>query len=162
MQVFLVQAHELLYHPRCPNTYGREQAVDLDTFIVAVYCLIDELMEEVLEGHRGPRERGPAPALDDREILTIEVVGEFLGLDTEKGIFLFFLRNYGECLPKLARLHRTTFTRQAANLWKVKRLLWGALLGRTEHDPAISLVDSFAVPVCSFAKAPRHRSFAGG
>jgi hypothetical protein len=68
------------------------------------------------------------------------VVGEFLGLDTEKGIFfLFFLRNYGEWFPKLARLHRTTFTRQGANLWKVKRLLWGALLGRTEHDPAISL-----------------------
>jgi hypothetical protein len=25
----------------------------------------------------------------------------------------------------------------------------------------LQLVDSFAVPVCSFAKAPRHRSFAG-
>jgi hypothetical protein len=110
------------------------------------------------------RSRGPKPALDDREVITMEVVGEFLGIDTEKGIFLFFVRNYAQWFPKLAEgggLHRTTFTRQAANLWKLKRLLWEALLGRTEHDDAISLVDSFAVPVCSFAKAPRHKSFAG-
>ena len=134
--------------------------MDLDTFIVTIYCLVDDLMEEVLEEEeeegRTLRSRGPTPTLDDREVITIEVVGEFLGIDTEKGIFLFFVRNYGEWFPKLAHLHRTTFTRQAANLWKVKKLLWRALLGRVVLDPAICLVDSFAVPVCSFAKAPRH------
>ena len=43
----------------------------------------------------------------------------------------------------------------------MKRLLWRGLLGRLEYDEKVSLVDSFAVPVCSFAKAPRHRSFSG-
>ena len=134
--------------------------MDLDDFIVTTYCLIDDLFEELLDGRR-LRSRGPKPTLDDREVLTIEVVGEFLGMDTEKGIFSFFSGHYSEWFPRLARVHRTTFTRQAANLWRVKRLMWEALLGRIEHDPGISLVDSFAVPVCSFAKAPRHRSFAG-
>jgi hypothetical protein len=52
--------------------------MDLDTFIVSVFCLIDER----LKGER-LRARGPRPKLSDAEILTIEVVGEFLGIDTE-------------------------------------------------------------------------------
>jgi DDE family transposase len=135
--------------------------VDLDTFIVATYCLIDDLIDEVLGGRR-LRERGPDPALDDREVLTMEIVGEFLGLDTDRGIFRFFSRHYEGWFPPLGRVHRTTFARQAANLWALKRRLWRRLLEeRVEHAEGLWLVDSFAVPVCSFAKAPRHRSFAG-
>ncbi len=59
--------------------------MDLATFIVAVYCLIDEAMDESL-GDRRLRERGPDPLfLDDKEVLTIEVVGEFLGIETPTG-----------------------------------------------------------------------------
>lgn len=135
--------------------------MDLDEFIVAVYCLVDEAMAEVLGGRR-LRSRGPRPALDDREVLTMEIVGEFLGLDTDKGIFLFFGRHYAGWFPALGAVHRTTFSRQAANLWKLKELLWRRLLAaHVEHTERVSLVDSFAVPVCGFAKAPRHRSFAG-
>lgn len=135
--------------------------MDLDTFIVAIYCLVDDLMEELLEG-RKLRSRGPHPIFDDREVITMELVGDFLGLDTDKGIFEFFARHYSEWFPPLCRVHRTTFVRQAANLWSVKACLWQRLLHtRVEHDSSISLLDSFAVPVCSFAKAPRHKSFAG-
>jgi hypothetical protein len=52
--------------------------MDLDTFIVSVFCLIDERLKGELL-----RARGPRPKLSDAEILTIEVVGEFLGIDTE-------------------------------------------------------------------------------
>ena len=133
--------------------------MDLDTFIVAVYCLVDDLMRKTLKG-RALRERGPAPTLDDREVITMEVVGEFLGLDADKAIFLFFGRHYPEWFPALRRVHRTTFARQAANLWAVKKLMWVALVEGVEHSEGLFVVDSFAVPVCSFAKAPRHKSFA--
>jgi hypothetical protein len=53
--------------------------MDLSTFIVSVFCLIDDR----LKGRR-IRQRGPAPKLSDSEVLTIEIVGEFLGLDTDK------------------------------------------------------------------------------
>jgi Transposase DDE domain len=134
--------------------------VDLDTFIVATYCLIDDLLDEVLADRR-LRERGPHPTLNDREVITMEVVGEFLGIDTDKGIFEYFRGHYEEWFPALGRVHRTTFTRQAANLWSLKRRLWRRLLGRVGHAEGLFLVDSFAVPVCSFAKAPRHESFSG-
>jgi len=131
--------------------------VDLSTFIVAVFCLVDDR----LRGRR-IRRRGPSPKLSDAEVLTIEiVVGEFLGLDTDKGIRLFFERHYGEWFPALGGAHRTTFARQAANLWKVKERLWQELLAETPHDPTFALCDSMPLPACLFARAYRCGRFRG-
>jgi hypothetical protein len=47
----------------------------------------------------------------------------------------------------LREIHRTTFVRQSANLWSVKDQLWRHALRHIRFDPAISLVDSFPVPV---------------
>ncbi len=92
--------------------------MELSTFIVAVFCLVDDR----IQGLR-LRSRGPTPKLSDAEVLTIEIVGEFLGLDTDKGIHLFFRRHYADWFPALGEVHRTTFARQAANLWRVKERL---------------------------------------
>ena len=59
--------------------------MDLNTFIVAVFCLIDDRLKG-----QPIRSRGPALKLSDAEVLTIKVVGEFLGLDTDKGTHSFF------------------------------------------------------------------------
>jgi len=130
--------------------------VDLSTFIVSVFCLIDNRIED-----RRLRARGPLPKLSDAEVLTIEIVGEFLGLDTDGAIFRYFREHYGEWFPALEEIHRTTFARQAANLWKVKERLWQELLAETPHDPAFALCDSFPLPVCLFARAYRCRRFRG-
>jgi len=127
--------------------------MDITTFMIAVYCLIEDGLPQ-----RRLRRCGPQPRLRDSEVLTIEVVGEFLGLDTESNIFAHFCRYYSEWFPGLRQITRTTFTRQAANLWKVKQELWQMLAQQIEQDRYISIVDSFPVPVCRFARAPRCRS----
>lgn len=93
--------------------------MDLDLFILAVFCLVDKLLAE----HGKLHSREPNPLLDDREVLTMEIVGEFLGMDTDKAIHEYFARHYAEWFPQVARIHRTTFCRQAANLWAVKQTL---------------------------------------
>lgn len=130
--------------------------MDLNTFITAVFCLIDDQ----LKGRR-IRQRGPAPKLSDAEILTIEVVGEFLGIDTDKGIHLFFRRHYAEWFPALREVHRTTFARQAANLFKTKEHLWQEFLALAPHDPTFALCDSMPLPACLFARAYRCKRFRG-
>lgn len=130
--------------------------MDLNTLIITVFCLVDDWLHE----QQPPRRRGPAPKLSDSEVLTIEIVGEFLGIDAEKDLYAYFRRHYGEWFPVLKRVHRTTFTRQMANLWAIKRKLWGELLGRIGFDPEVSLIDSFALPVCRFARAYRCRLLA--
>jgi Transposase DDE domain len=126
--------------------------MQLTTFIVTVFCLIDDW----LAGQR-LRQRGPQPVLADSEVLTIECVGEFLGIDTDSGLYQYFRRHWGDWFPALSRIHRTTFVRQAANLWAVKQRLHRHLLGQVGCDPALSMVDSVAMPICRFARAYRCR-----
>ena len=130
--------------------------MDTNTFIIAVYFLVDDAIRSILNGRR-LRSRGPQPTLSDSEGLTIEVVGEFLGFDQDKLIFWFFRNHYGDWFPALRKIHRTTFVRQAANLWKIKELIWLHVLTMIDYDPYISIVDSFPLPVCRFARANRCR-----
>ncbi len=52
--------------------------LEVTTFIITAFCLIDDQ----LAGKRLHR-RGPQPTLRDSEVLTIEGLGEFLGLETD-------------------------------------------------------------------------------
>ena len=137
--------------------------MDLEEFMIAVYCLVDELLGELRADPewRRIRRRGPAPTLDDAEVLTMEVVGEFLGLDQDAAIYRYFRREHPRVFPNLQRVHRTTFTRQAANLWVVTEQVWGRLLDRVPHDPALSVVDSVPIPVCRFGRAYACSRFRG-
>ena len=134
--------------------------MDLETLIVAVFCLVDDFVRDLCRD-RELRQRGPRPILADSEVLTAEIVGEFLGLDTDRGLHAYFRRHFGHLFPGLRTVHRTTFVRQAANLWGVKQALWQHLAAATRHDPALALVDSLPVPACRFARAHRCRSFRG-
>jgi hypothetical protein len=82
--------------------------VDLNTFIVSVFCLIDDRIKD-LGRLRG---RGPTPTLCDSEVLAIEVVGEFLGMDEDTKLFAYFRRHYAHFFPNLLHVNRTTFARQ--------------------------------------------------
>lgn len=133
--------------------------MDPDSLMIAVFCLVDDALPRVTPGRL--RRRGPRPVLADSEVLTVELVGEYLGLDRDTEVFSYFRRHYAHFFPKLREVHRTTFTRQAANLWRVKEALWQRLLPETGCDPAWAMVDSFPVAVCRFARAPRSRTFRG-
>ncbi len=97
--------------------------MNLDDFIIACFCLIDDLLPSILKGKR-LRARGPMPKLADSEVLTMEVVGTYLGISQDKALYDYFRRHYAHFFPAMEHLHRTTFVRQAANLWAVKERLW--------------------------------------
>jgi hypothetical protein len=134
--------------------------MNLETFLTAVYCVIDDTLGSLLHGTR-LRARGPAPRLADSEVLTMEVVGEFLGFDTDAGIHAYFCRHWPALFPRMRQVHRTTFLRQAARLWAVKQALWQHLVRQVQADAALSLIDSVPIPVCRFGRAHRCRLFAG-
>jgi hypothetical protein len=71
--------------------------MEVTTFIVTVFCLIDEW----LAGQR-LRQRGPQPTLADSEVLTIECVGEFLDIDTDTGLYQYHRPPLGRLVPRLA------------------------------------------------------------
>ncbi len=132
----------------------------IDEFITTVFCLTDDFLIAELDGER-LRRRGPKPTVADSVVLTCELVGEFLSCDTDSGIFTYFRRHHAKLFPKLLEVHhRTTFARQASNLWKMKERLHAFLQRRIDGDPLVTIVDSFPVPVCRFARAYRCRRLA--
>lgn len=129
----------------------------LEDFIIMVFCWVDEHMNSLLGDHR-LRQRGFAPKLTDSEVITMEVVGEFLGLDTDVGLWKYFRRHWPSWFPQLGS--RTTFAQQAANLWVIKQQLHQQLLIDlgAATDP-IHLVDGCPMPVCVLTRAPQCRLF---
>jgi hypothetical protein len=130
--------------------------MDLTTLIITVFCITHDWLN-----NQRLRQRGPRPTLHDSEVLTMEIVGEFLGYDEEEAIYDYFRRHWAHFFPQLPSVHRTTFTRQAANLWRAKEQLWQDLLKRIDFDEHIAIVDSFPQPVCRFARSKWSRLFRG-
>jgi len=129
----------------------------LDEFIIAVFCCIESLLQEVQSAYPG-RQRGFAPRLSDSEVLTMETVGEFLGIDAEKQIWHYFRRHWLPWFPRLGS--RSSFVRQAANLWCIKQLLQEKLAGSLgAYGAPVHIIDGFPLPVCRLARAKRCRTF---
>jgi hypothetical protein len=131
----------------------------LQDLLLEVFCFVDDQLQALNTGRL--RSRGPQPALADSEVLTIELVGEFWKLSTDQDLFRHFRRYHTAEFPALARVHRTTFTRQAANLWRVKQLLHQRLARHLAGDDPLWLVDSLPIDACQFARATFCRRFAG-
>lgn len=131
--------------------------MDLEDFIVAMFVRIDDAVQAWRAAGGVLRTRGPQPILADSEVLTMETVGEFLGIDRDAELVRYFRAHHRPLFPNIARVHRTTFARQAANLWALKQVLQPRLLAQIPHDDACWLIDSAPIPLCRFAHAPRLR-----
>ena len=132
-------------------------------FLLHLFYLIDSELAAMNLSRL--RQRGHRPLLHDSEVITIEVAGEFLGIDTDKGIYQHFRRYHLSEFPALARIDRTTFVRQSANLWRIKQLLQQRLMRQLPlSDPVegtpLWLVDSFPLRVCRVVRARFSKLFA--
>jgi hypothetical protein len=127
--------------------------------LLEVFCLVDDELQALNLGRL--RSRGPAPKLADSEVITIELVGEFWKLGTDRDLFHHFRRYHTVEFPALAAVDRTTFVRQAANLWRVKQLIQQRLAQRLAGGDLLWLVDSLPIDACQFARATFCRRFAG-
>src|SRR5262249_28168154 len=127
--------------------------------LLEVFCLVDDELQALGLGRL--RRRGPAPALADSEVITMELVGEFWKLGTDQDLFRHFRRYHTADFPALARVHRPSFARQAANLWRVKQLIQQRLARRLAGDDPLWLVDSLPIDACQFARATFCARFRG-
>lgn len=133
--------------------------MSIDDFIITTFCLIDDELKKVLAGKK-LRQRGPSPGLQDSEVITMEIIGEFLGIDCDKNIWEYFARHWLHFFPKMP--DRSNFARQAANLHVVKRLLQESLAtGLNAFEDSLHMVDGLPIPVCKFARAHFSHSFKG-
>lgn len=123
----------------------------VEDFIISAYCLIDDLIQIELKGGK-LRKRGFEPGLTDSEVITMEIVGEFLGIDTDKGIWEYFDNHWKSLFPSLGS--RSNFARQAANLWQLKQSLQKKLAEQMgAFSDSLHMSDGFPMPSCHFKRA---------
>src|SRR6476619_225627 len=128
--------------------------------LLRVFCLVDDQLQALGLGRL--RRRGPHPVLADSEVITIELVGEFFKLDCDRDLFRHFRQHFAREFPSLLRVHRTTFVRQAAGLWRVKQLIQARLAERLSSGKgAVWLADSLPMEACKFARATFCKRFGG-
>jgi len=106
------------------------------------------------------RQRGPQPALTDVEVITMQIVGEFLGLDGDKNIWEYFKLNWKHYFPGIG--DRTTFVKHLGNLWYWVQRLHAAIAGElSAKSDSVHITDGFPVPVCGFKRAHFSKVFKG-
>src|SRR5512143_33348 len=127
--------------------------MSLEEFSITVFCWVDESIESVTGGVK-VRPGGVAPRLHDSEVIPLEIVGEVLGHEGDEAIWSYFKRPWAAWFPRLG--DRSTFVRQAANLWRVKQLLHKRLVAALGARAADGhLIDGFPIAVCKLARAAR-------
>ena len=110
--------------------------------------------------HPSLRSRGPRPALEDAEVITMQIVGEFLGMDGDKGIWEYFSLNWHHFFPTIG--DRAAFVRQVGNLWYWVERLHKELANHLHaFSDKIHITDGFPVPVCHFKRAHFSKIFKG-
>ncbi len=98
----------------------------IDEFIIAVFCCVDDLLTSVTQG-QPIRHGGFAPVLSDAEVLTMEIVGEYRGIGTDKGIWQYFHQHWLDWFPTLPS--RTSFAR-AGRQSRTIQIAGSATIGR--------------------------------
>ena len=69
-----------------------------EDFIISVYCLVDDNYQEIIVNKL--RSKGPKPKLSDAEVITMQIVGEFLGLNHDKQIWKYFKYSLVRMFPQ--------------------------------------------------------------
>jgi len=131
--------------------------MDRDDFIIAVFLVVCEHYKAIQKQYR-LRRGGFTPALTDEEVITMEICGEYFKLACDKDIFAYFHTHYLHFFPKLT--DRSSFVRQAANLWQVKAAIQKRLVcvSGQFNDP-VQVIDTLPMPVCVLTRAMRDRCF---
>lgn len=129
-----------------------------EDYIIKVYCLVDDMLKKMEKIQL--RQRGPSPKLSDAEVITMEIVGESKGLDQDKYIHSYFRDHWIKLFPCLG--DRTTFLRQAANLWAVKQEIRKGIAQKLlPFGSELSIIDGYPIPVCGFRRAHFSKLFKG-
>ena len=129
----------------------------VEEFITWIYCWVDDQFTQHTK-HKRIRQRGFMPALSDAEVITMEIVGEYLGFDTNKGIWSYFRQHWLSCFPALGS--RSQFAKQATQLWAIKQCLQETLLAPSRGKP-VHIVDGFPIPISHFKRARNCQRFKG-
>jgi hypothetical protein len=126
---------------------------NLDALLIALYCVLDEALPR-------KRQRGPAPAVTDAELICLSVAQVLLGYSSERHWLRAARKHVGHLFPRL--LDHSGFTRRLRLLGP--KIIEAILLVSHISDAScdrVKLIDSTPVPVAMSRETVKRSAFAG-
>ena len=122
---------------------------DFEDFCTWVFVIVDDIWQQIAPLYKRP---GPAPLCSDSELITMALIGEARGLDSEREMLAFW-REHRDLFPHIPSQSR--FNRRRRNLWQAFNQIRRVLLQLLDlaHEP-FCIIDSLPVPVMQFYLAP--------
>jgi hypothetical protein len=131
--------------------------VDLDTFLVAVYTLVDDVVLAEIAPSK-PVRRGHQPELSDSEVLTLMLCAQWLG-NSERAFGRYAARHWRAYFPRL--LSQSAFNRRVRDLGGACARLLTLLAREVGAETApYQVVDGTPVPLAQLCRGKHHRLFA--
>ena len=131
-------------------------ALDLDTFLVAVYVIIDDLYQTDVAPHK-PTRPGPKPTCSDSEVLTLVICRHWLHY-SERAMGRFAAAHWHDAFPH--QLSQSAFNRRARDLAGV--LVHLVPLLADALDAALrpyQVLDGVPLPLARRCRGQYHRLF---
>lgn len=134
-----------------------EATLSLEDMFLLLYCVIDDLYQEVVPESIRLRSQHRRIQFADAEVLTLSVMQEALSNDSERSFHRFVRKNYLHLFPTL--LSRDRYHRRRKALWAVQALLLRHLGERLAAAATNWLVvDSAPIETVKFARSQSGRS----
>ncbi len=131
-------------------------AIDLDTFLVALYTIVDDLYQQ----RPGPRKSGrpgPRPVVSDSEVLTLALCAQWWGR-SERAFLRYARAPWRAYFPRF--LSQSAYNRRCRDLAAVLVALI-PLVARALRaaGAAYEVIDTVAVPLLRRCRGQRQRLF---
>lgn len=135
-------------------------ATDVDTFLTAVYCLVDDLYRKHAAAQRAHLPGRPG-SLSDSEVLTLMLLAQWQTSGSERQFIAWAASHWRAYFPRL--ISQSAFNRRARQLYGVLAQLgdWIRQTVEQELDDVriYEVLDGVAVPLMRRCRGQRHRCF---
>jgi hypothetical protein len=135
--------------------------LDLDTFLTAVYCVVDDLFQQHC-ARRKPRRPGHRPELSDSEVLALALLAQWWPGNSERAFCAYAAGHWRPYFPHL--LDPSALNRRVRDLTGVLALLGPLVAERARAELGLgpapyAVVDGAPVPLMQRCRGERHRVF---
>ena len=134
--------------------------LDMDTFLVTVYCLVDEVYAQQFVALK-PRRRGRKAAMSDSEVLTLGLLAQWQRSRSEREFLRMARKPLAPYFPRW--LSQSAFNRRLRDLAGALAHLAPAIAARTTEllgPSAYEVLDGVPVSLARRCRGQHHRCFA--
>jgi len=131
----------------------------LEEAMTVLFCLIDDRYR--LLNPRGARRYESIKRLSDSEIITLALLQQLRGVESERSFLRDAQRFFSHLFPGVAGLHPSSFNRRVRKLRRFLEPLRREVLSELVGDPETLLIDSTLLEVLHPRQVPQSAGFDG-